>query len=164
MFFTLPGCFWRFAKADLDGLKEDLGATDWSFLGGNDACSGAELMTRMVLSSAAGRIPKREITIKRKTHPWLNERILQLVAKKHAASGSPDHAAVVLECSKGIVEEFLKYACESRKKLCAAKRGSKLWWTISREILLQKTKTQSIPALMSEDGVWVHEPKSKADL
>ena len=74
---SLPECFshcqdvWSFAKADWDGLKEDLGATDWSFLGGNDASSGAELMTRLVLSSAAGRIPKREITIKKKSRPWL---------------------------------------------------------------------------------------------
>ena len=49
-------------------------------------------------------------------------------------------------------------------KLLEAKRGTKQWWTICRELLLQRTKTQSVPALRSDEGEWVREPKSKADL
>ena len=86
------------------------------------------------------------------------------MAKKHAAHGSTDYATAIQECSEGIVEEFFKYACESCRKLCETKSGSKCWRTISRELLLQRSKTQSIPALKSEDGIWSHDPRSKADL
>ena len=45
-----------------------------------------------------------------------------------------------------------------------ARGGSKQWWTLSRELLSQQAKVQSIPALKSEDGTWMYEPASKADL
>ena len=67
---------WSFSKADWDGLKEDLAASDWSFLDGNDASKGAEILTRLIVSSAALRIQQREITIKNQSHPWLNGRVL----------------------------------------------------------------------------------------
>ena len=35
---------------------------------------------------------------------------------------------------------------------------------MSRELLLQRTKTQSIPALKADDGSWVHEPTGKTNL
>ena len=167
---VLPECsthrrkVWLFSKADWDGLKGDLSSSDWSFLDAGDTSEGADRMKRLVLSYAETRIPRRTITCQKKSHPWLNDRVVQLVAKKHAASGTPDFAEAVQECSKGIVEEFTKYACEARKKLCEAKRGSKLWWTMCRELLLQRTKTQSIPALKMDDGTWVHDPTGKANL
>ena len=89
---------------------------------------------------------------------------MDLVAKRHAAHGSTNYAEAVGECSKGTVEEFSKYANESRKKLCEVKCGSKCWWTIGRGLLMQRVKTQSIPALKSDEGTWAHEPKINADL
>ena len=154
---------WMFSKADWDGLKGDLSHSDWSFLDAGDTSEVADRMTRLVLSFAESRIPRKTITCQKKSHPWLNDRVVQLVATKHAASGTPHFAEAVQECSKGIVEEFMKYASEARKKLCEAKRGSKLWWTMSRALLLQTTKTQSIPALKTDDGTWVHDPTGKAN-
>jgi hypothetical protein len=60
-------------------------------------------MTRLILSLAARRIPQREIRVKKSSHPWLNDRVLQLVDKKHAAQGSVEYDAAVQECSKGIM-------------------------------------------------------------
>lgn len=50
-------------------------------------------------------------------------------------AGGPGYLAAVEDCSKGIVEEFSWYAGEARTKLHDTKRGSKLWWTISRDLL-----------------------------
>ena len=105
-----------------------------------------------------------EITVKKESHPWLNTRVMDLVAKKHAGHGSTIYAEAVEECRKGIVEEFSNYANESRKKLCEVKCSSKCWWTISRGLSMQRVKTQSMPALKSDEVTWAHEPKIKADL
>ena len=155
---------WVFSKADWVRLKEDFSSCDWSFLETLDADEGADRLTDLVLSSAAARIPQKTITCQKKSHPWLNDRVVELVAKKHAANGTPDFAEAVRACSKGIAEEFAKFATETRRKLIEAKRGTKLWWTMSWELLLQRTKTQSIPTLKAEDGSWVQEPKGNADL
>ena len=44
------------------------------------------------------------------------------------------------------------------------KRGSKQWWNISRDLLSQRTKLQSIPALKDSSGKWSYEPLGKAEL
>ena len=107
---------WVFAKADWDGLKEDFRSFDWFFVDVDDANEGADQLTRMILSSAALRIPQKTITCQRKSHTWLNDRVVELVAKKHAAKGTPDFAEAVLECSKGMAAEFAKYASGMRTK------------------------------------------------
>ena len=118
----------------MEGLEGDFGGSDGFFLGIDYTSKGTERMTRLVLSCATVRIPKRAITWESKSHPWLNDSIVQLVAKKHAGSGTPDFAEAVQECSKAIGEVSAKYAGEARKKLGDARRGSKLWWIMSREL------------------------------
>ena len=45
-----------------------------------------------------------------------------------------------------------------------ANRGTKQWWTLSQELLMQRAKVESIPALRADDGNWVHDPLDKAEL
>ena len=60
--------------------------------------------------------------------------------------------------------EYNNYAWRSRQRLLDAKTGSKPWWALSRELLSQRAKIQSIPALRSPDGKWVHTATGKANL
>ena len=155
---------WAFAKADWDGLNEDIKGVDWTFLDSSNASLGADHLTRLVMSSAAQRIPQRTLRAKKQSHPWINEKIVKLVADKHAATGTPRYEAAVKACSEGMMNEYKLFASDIRKKLLEAKPGSKQWWTLSRDLLLQITKVQSIPALKTEGGEWLHGPREKADL
>ena len=88
----------------------------------------------------------------------------KLVAKKHESEGTPSYGDAVRACSEGIVAEYKQYASDTRQRLLEAKRGSKQWWSLCRELLRQRTRVQGIPALKSEEGNWVHDSKAKTDL
>jgi hypothetical protein len=62
------------------------------------------------------------------------------------------------------MDEYRSYAEKSRQELLEARRGSRQWWTLCRELLMQRTRIEGIPALKAEDGSWVHDPMSKAEL
>ena len=62
------------------------------------------------------------------------------------------------------MESYKNYATGAREKLLNTRRGSKLWCNLCRELLSQRAKIQTIPALKSEHGNWIHEQTDKADL
>jgi hypothetical protein len=62
------------------------------------------------------------------------------------------------------MKEYNTYCLKARRMLVEARRGSKPWWNLSRELLLQQARVESIPALKTSDGCWVHEPGDKAEL
>ena len=156
---------WLYTKADWEELKEaDLRDTDWSYI---DKCSASESVARttnLILSCAERHFPRKKICTKKKSHPWLTEKIVQLVAEKHAATGTTEYEAAVKACSAGTLSEYNLYTLDARKKLLEAKSGSKRWWTLSRELLMQRTKVQNMPALKADNGSWMHESAHKAEL
>ena len=155
---------WSYSKADWDRLKTELHVTDWSFLACRDASLAAATLTQVCLQKAARYIPKRILQARKCTHPWLTDEIVQLVAAKRGATEKAEYAKCVKACSEGIMAEYNSYAARSRQALLDARRGSKQWWMLSRELLMQRTKIDSIPALRSDDGCWAHGPSGKAQL
>ena len=157
---------WSFAKADWDGLNNGLRGVDWSFIGkdGYDASRAAARVTELILEKANEFIPQRTLRATKSTHPWLTDDIVRLVSKKRAAAGTPAYEDAVKTCSAAITSAYYAYSSRARAMLVSALRGSKQWWTLSRELLSQQAKVQSIPALKAEDGTWMYEPGSKADL
>ena len=101
----------------------------------------------MVLSAAAECIPQREAVVHRSSHPWLTKKAMAAVAKKHSAQGGPGEAAAALECSAVLLAEHNTYVQKTRDEMATLKQGSKLWWTRARQLLQQKARTSSIPAL-----------------
>ena len=81
---------WLYTKADWEGLKADLRDTDWSYIDKCSASESAARMTNLILSCAERHIPRKQICTKKKSHPWLTEKIVQLVADKHAATGTTE--------------------------------------------------------------------------
>jgi hypothetical protein len=155
---------WSYAKADWIGFKGDVRGVDWTFLRHCDATRSAEMMMELILTAASRHIPQRTACIKKRSHPWLNDNIVELVAAKRAAEGTAEYGDAVRQCSERILEEYHAYAHKARQDLRECRSGSKVWWTLSRELLRQQTKVQSIPALKSNDGSWIHEPQGKAEL
>ena len=137
---------------------------NWAGLEGGDASQAAALTTEAILNTSSKHIPQRMLRAKKSTHPWLNDDLVELVAAKRAAVGTPGYEEALKACSDGIMSEYNKYACRARERLLETKKGSKRWWTICRELLSQRAKIQSIPAMKSDEGSWVHEPSGKADL
>ena len=62
------------------------------------------------------------------------------------------------------MESYKNYVASAKGKLLIARSESKLWWNLSRELLSQRKKVQSIPAFKSEPGIWIHGQSEKADL
>ena len=155
---------WMYTKANWEELKRELLHIDCSFLADRGASEGAVKLTTSILECVERQIPSKMICTRKKSHPWLTEDIMQLVVKKHAARGTAEYDFAVKACSDQILAGYHEFASGARKKLLEARRGSKQWWTLSRELLMQRTKIESIPALKADDGSWVHNPAGKAEL
>ena len=131
--FALPGSsahsreLWDFARADWGGLCGALALHDWSWRGNAHPDVCAARVTELVLQTARRFIPVRSATCFRPSHPWLNERCIDLVRRKQAAEGLATFHEVVAECSRGMLEEFRAYIRKTRGRLRACRRGSKRW-------------------------------------
>ena len=127
-----------------------------------DAC--AEQFTADVLSAAAQHIPQRIIKCRKSTHPWMTDHVLSLVELKINACGTDLEKQAQNDCSQGILEAYHTYTGKVREELKGAKRGTKKWWTKSRDLQQQKKRPSSIPALKELGGEWIHDAECKANL
>ena len=59
---------------------------------------------------------------------------------------------------------FLEYTKKFAHQLRNLLPSSKAWWAKTRQLLDVKPKTSNIPALKSDTGTWVFDPKKKAKL
>ncbi len=67
------------------------------------------------------------------------------------------------QCSRGALQEYQRFAEETRKTLQRLRSGSKQWWQKSRTLLQKRQAVSAIP-LKDDDETWHHEAKEKADL
>jgi hypothetical protein len=116
------------------------------------------------LKAARECIPKIVLRERKSTHPWVNDRVLELVKAKHKASGTVEAKAATVACSAGMKVEYAKHIQKQRVRLARERRASKGWWSKTRRLLKQKTKICNIPALKRKKGEWCTTAKSKADL
>lgn len=161
---TVPREVWDFAKADWDTLKELLQETDWTCLASLGADEGAEYFNKHLLTALRKCVPHRLLWEKKRTHPWLTDEVLALVAEKRRAKGTPQEAEATRACSEGTVKAYWDYVQQVRKELATLKQGDRKWWSKSRELLELKGKTCSIPALKDDQGAWVTTASDKANL
>ena len=118
---------WQFRDADWDGLNNALFAQDWCWLSTVGANAGAEQLTSIILKLAEQFIPKRRLCERKSTHPWINERVLNIVREKHAAQGTANEDACRKRCSDCIMEEYGKYVARERRNLQDLPNGAKAW-------------------------------------
>ena len=134
--------YWLFKKANWKALKEELAATNWNgvlFQGGTQETteeavdSVAENLTNYLLETARKHVPVKRSTVKKSTHPWMDDRCLELVREKRAAEGTPEYEAKVRECSTRILEEFQRHIHELRDEFTKLPWSSKKLWKLARK-------------------------------
>jgi hypothetical protein len=117
----------------------------------------------MLLNLLRCFVPEKRVREAKKTHPWLTDEVLALVELKHEAVGTEQELEAAKTCSKGVLEAYKQYVQSVRQELMELPRGSKRWWTKCRELMQQKGKTCSIPALKDSSGEWHTTAASKAE-
>ena len=102
---------WQYRDADWDGLREALNSQDWSWLKHVDAHVGAERLTDNILDPSRQFIPERFLHERKRTHPWINDRVLELVRAKRVAEGT-----ALRWVENSVAKEFLtNFTTTSRK-------------------------------------------------
>ena len=124
--------------------------------------ASANQLTDFILVVANQFIPQRTLTERKSTHPWMNDRVIDLVRQKRDAEGTEREEECRTNCSGSILEEHTKFVARVRAALQEIQRGKKWWWSTSRRLLRKKCVVSSIPALRASDGKWVHEVKSQS--
>ena len=123
---------------------------------------GAKRLTEQLLRIAGENIPKRSVTIRKSTHPWLTERGEEAVRRKHAAQGTEKEAEAASECSNILMEEHYDFVRKMRTKLMEAQPASKSWWSNARRLTDRKQRVSNIPALKCGTE-WILEAEDKAN-
>ena len=127
----------------------------------NDA---AIFISTAIKDCAEHCIPQRQLRERKSTHPWLNEAVETLVKQKVDAVGTTDERNAAEKCSAGILAILVKYTKKCAHQLRNLLPSSKAWWAKTRQLLDVKPKTSNIPALKSDTGTWVFDPKATAKL
>ncbi len=159
---TVRRTVWQYKDADWDRLRDALIEADWSFIDSVGTSEAAQNLTDIILEHAHECIPERQLEEKKSSHPWLTARAVEAVRAKHEARGSPDEVEANEMCSQILLEEHSAFAEKTRDKLQGLPRGSKRWWTKSKQLMGTKKSATSIPALKQADGTWVMDSEAKA--
>ena len=64
---------------------------------------------------------------KKSTHPWVNDRVIELVNNKSEAAGTVQARDANEACSIGIKEEYVKYIEKERERLKNEQTATKGW-------------------------------------
>ena len=155
---------WQFNEADGNGLSGALLCQDWSWLSTVDANTSTEQLTATILTLSEYFISRRWLKERKSTHPWINDRVLEVVKEKIRAEGTDAEEECRKRCSTCIMEEYGKYIDRERNHLRELPRGSKSWWSRSRRLMEKKGVVSSIPALKDPESNWVVLAREKANL
>ena len=153
---------WHFQEADWERLASEIEDADWNFLSLTPPSEGARLLTEKLLHIAEDNIPKRCVSIKKTTHPWLTQRGEEAVRQKHEAQGTEREAEAARECSETLLEEHYDFVRSMRLKLAEARPASKNWWTKVKGLMNRKQRVSNIPALKDE-STWLLDAEQKAN-
>ena len=130
---------WVWKQAKWNQLRMHLENTDWAqVFGGNDVDYVSEHFTDYVLKLAKKFIPIREYAFPKSSHPWLNEKCLELVLNKHNAEGKEDYEFQRDLCSKGLSTEFKCHAERMKAKVSGLPVSLKKWWKLCNTLGIGK--------------------------
>ena len=63
-----------------------------------------------------------------------------------------------------MLQEYLAYAEQTKKKLKELPKSSKRWWRLAKTLAKNTKAKTGLPPLKKEDGTWVRTPQEKAEL
>ena len=154
---------WDYSKADWAGLQVHFSSLDWSWIDDLEPNDAAVRITDIILDSAHKFIPSNSKGTFKSTHPWINSRCVQLVQAKVEAEGTPLYRETAELCSRGLLEEYFKYIERTRTLLKSLPSGSKLYWKVSKRLLMRPESCSTLPTLRDNDG-WARTSQEKSNV
>ena len=121
-------------------------------------------VTDTVLRAAETCIPLITLRARKSSHPWFIDRAVVLVDAKRAAQGTSLEMETTLACSAGFAAEYHDYIVRTAQKMRELTPSFKLRWKKAKEVVKHEARVSSIPALKTNDGVWVLNAQGKANL
>ena len=122
-----------------------------------------EFISSLICRLMEQYIPSRTLQSHASFHPWINERVLEAIRKKHVSEGTPYYQIAVKACSQTILEEHRAYIEITKRKLQSVKPSSAKFWKISKKLLRKVDTVSPIPSLKRQDGSWARSDQEKAD-
>ena len=158
-----PRRVWQYSEAEWEALKMAISNEDWRILLNFSVDEAIDWFYAKIDALMTRYIPLKEKRASKSTLPWLNDRCIGALAKKHSAEGKPDYAEECRRCNATLMEERNKYLDVLKTKLSNLGRGSKQWWNITKQMLRNRVQIKFFPPLKTIDGEWKIEPKDKAN-
>ena len=153
---------WHFKDADWVRLASNIEHTNWDFLSSSAPSEGARLMTEKLLHIVDDNIPKRCVSIRKTTHPWLTQQGEDAVRRKYETWGSDRETEAARECSEILLDEHYDFVRKMKTELAEARPASKHWWSKVRELMNRKQRVSNIPAL-KDGSTWLLDAEAKAN-
>ena len=137
-------------RAEWSNLKDSLKKIDWTALKKGSADDAAKYFLEMLWFTLCNHIPYEEVSIHKRSHPWLNQKCEEAINAKNAAESTENYAEMRQKCTEVLTGEYQKHLAQLKDKISNLKKGSKEWWRLNRELLDKKSKCSSIPPLRTE--------------
>ena len=154
---------WCLNEASWTELQESLKNFNWDPLQQGSAEEALAFFMEILWLHLVKFIPRRKVTVKKSTHPWLDERCHDAIRSKHLAEGTDTYEGECQRCATILGNAKKEYVEKLKEKLNSLPKGSKRYWSLNRELLHRKARISTIPTL-KDGGQWVSDPKSKANV
>ncbi|CAF1497459.1 unnamed protein product [Didymodactylos carnosus] len=163
---------YEYRNANWSEFRSKLADINWmNLISGMSLDDGAVVIEKMISQIADSIIPHKSVTVKSSDCPWFNDRLRELLKRKHELyrAHCKFNTASTAAKSRNVSKEFDR-ACKLVKKEYYQKLSremncsSKSWWRLVKNTL-NKGKRSSIPPLLdANSNEQLTDPKQKAEL
>ena len=133
---------WNLSRARWDELKKALSCFNWGRLRDGTAEDALLFFMEILWHHLVKFIPRRRITTKKRSHPWLDGKCIGATHRQNLAEGGDTHTYKVESdrCAKIFIDAKTKYVNDLKEELAGPPKCSKKLWTVKRELLNRKGK------------------------
>ena len=108
-------------------------------------------------SEARKFIPMRILKEFKGTHPWFNDDCRNAILRKQSCEGSAEYMEAAETCTQILRAAYAVYINKRRDELRSLLKGSKRWWSLSKELMDFAPAKSGIPSLRGPGGDWIHD-------
>ena len=116
---------WILKQAKWTVLKKDLQEYDWHQLYKGTAEEALHVFLEVLWLHLVKYIPRRQLDIVKRSHPWMNDRSKRAIIEKNNAEGTPRFQAASAKCATILAEERTKHVQKTKDKMAALPKASK---------------------------------------
>ena len=170
---TLTKTIWDYERTDSDLLIRNLQQTDWDSIVKKDIHSAVSEFSHAVLSAAKIAIPTKQVHIKCKDKPWMNNELRRSIRRRDMLFKCAKRTQSKIDWQNWKQQRNIVTALNKRlrsehiqsevKKLIENKQNPYKYYQIISSLTGRKY-AQPIPPLLKPDGETASDDKEKADL